>query len=371
MTIKVSDIIGIIEHYFPLRLAASWDNSGLQAGSYQAPVKKVGIALELETEVLERALAQKIDLLITHHPLFFRGVKALERGTALGDLVYGLVKAGITLYAAHTNLDAAPGGLNQYLAEKLCLQGIKPLFSEHQEELYKIVVFVPADYAGQVHEAMAGAGAGHIGRYSACSFRTLGIGTFRPEAGTHPFVGSAGVLEEVQEYRLETVIPQEGLQKVLGAMQAAHPYEEVAYDVFRLANGGQIYSMGRLGQLAQACSLRELAYHVKNVLDCEGLRVAGDLDKCVKRIALISGSGGSMLQDINTDLAEVVITGDVKYHEAQETRFKGLAIIDAGHQEMERHMIGQLQSVLHRECRLKRLPVDIVGLTPSLCFRYL
>jgi dinuclear metal center YbgI/SA1388 family protein len=367
---RVKDIIEIMEHHFPLHLAASWDNCGLQVGSYQAPVKRVGVALELEPQVLEQALQQQIDLIITHHPLFFHGLKCLNTETVMGDMVNKLIRAGIAVYAAHTNLDSAPSGLNQHLAEKLNLRDIMPLFTEHRDELYKIVVFVPADHVVKVHEAMARAGAGHIGRYSACSFRTPGIGTFRPEAGSQPWIGSTGVLEEVEEYRLETVIPQSGLKQVLHSMQAAHPYEEVAYDVFRLVNGGQVYSMGRKGRLTAACSLNELARQVKAVFASEGLRVVGDPGKLVERVALISGSGGAMLANINTDLAEVVITGDVKYHEAQEALLKGLAVIDAGHQELERHMIAFLQAILQRECQRQNLQTEVIGLEASLCFKY-
>lgn len=367
---RVKDIIEILENHFPLHLAASWDNCGLQVGSCQASVKRVGVALELEPQVLEQALQQQIDLIITHHPLFFQGIKCLDEETALGDMVYKLVKAGIALYAAHTNLDAAPQGLNQHLAEILNLQDIMPLFMKQQDELYKIVVFVPADYVIKVHEAMSRAGAGHIGKYSSCSFRAPGIGTFRPEAGSRPWIGSTGVLEEVEEYRLETVIHQPGLNQVLQAMQAAHPYEEVAYDVFRLVNGGRIYSMGRKGRLITACSLDELARQVKTVFASENLRVVGDPAQLVERVALISGSGGSMLADISTAQAEVVITGDVKYHEAQEARLRGLTVIDAGHQELERHMIALVQAILQGECQRQNRQVAVIGLETAPCFRH-
>ena len=371
MANQVKDITAILEHHYPPYLAASWDNSGLQLGSYLAPVKKVGVALELEPEVLAEALHLETDMIITHHPLFFQGVKRLEADTAWGKMVYELIAKGITVYAAHTNLDAAPQGLNQHLAEMLRLQDIEPLLADQRDELCKVVVYVPFSHVKAVQKAMAEAGAGHIGKYSACSFRTPGIGSFRPEDGSQPFIGSVGVLEEVEEYRLETVVEQSGLNRVLKAMHSAHPYEEVAYDVYRLANGGRIYSMGSRGRLAQPCSLESLAGKVKTVFGCQGVRVVGNYRQMVQRVAMISGSGGSLLARINPEAADVVITGDVKYHEAQEARLKGMNVIDAGHQELEKHMIALVSALLEDECRHQKLSPEILKLKESPCFRLL
>jgi dinuclear metal center YbgI/SA1388 family protein len=368
MANQVKDIAAILDHHYPPYLAASWDNCGLQLGSYSAPVKKVGVALDLEPEVVEAAIGLRVDMIITHHPLFFQGLKRLEADMPQGKTIYKLINAGISVYSAHTNLDAASQGLNQHLAEMLQLQDIQPLTVDRQDELYKVVVYVPCEHVKAVQTAMAEAGAGHIGKYSACSFRTPGIGSFCPEEGSQPFIGSVGILEEVEEYRLETVIEHNGLQRVLQAMHSAHPYEEVAYDVYRLVNGGRIYSMGRKGKLPQPCSLESLAERVKTVFHCPGVRIAGNRRQMIQRVAVISGSGGSVLTRIDPWQAEAVITGDVKYHEAQEARLKGLNLIDAGHQELERHMIPLVCDLLADESKRWGLSLEVIELNASPCF---
>jgi len=371
MTNQVKDIIGILEHYYPPYLAASWDNSGLQLGSYSAPVKKVGVALDLEPEVAQEAIRSGVDMIITHHPLFFQGMKRVQADTVWGKMIYRLISAGVTVYSAHTNLDAASQGLNQHLAEMLQLQDIQPLSADKQDELFKVVVYVPFDHVKAVQTAMAEAGAGHIGKYSACSFRTPGIGSFCPEEGSQPFIGSVGRLEEVEEYRLETVVEQDGLQQVLQAMLSAHPYEEVAYDVYRLVNGGRIYSMGRKGKLSEPCSLEFLAERVKTVFQCPGVRVVGNWRGMVQRVAVVSGSGGSLLAQIGPKQADVVITGDVKYHEAQGALLKGLNVIDAGHQELERHMIALVSGLLVDESRRRGFSLEVIKLDARPCFSIL
>lgn len=371
MANQVKDIIAILEKHYPLYLTAPWDNSGLQLGSFVGPAAKVGIALELDPQIVEAALRAGLDMIITHHPLFFKEIKTLQADTVRGRMIYQLISSNITVYAAHTNLDAAPQGLNQHLAEMLGCQEIEPLFPEIQDELYKIAVYVPHSHLGQVQQALAEAGAGHIGKYSGCSFRTPGIGSFLPEAGSRPFIGSVGVLEEVEEYRLETIAAKPVLERALQAMHSAHPYEEVAYDVYPLINRGRTYSMGRKGRLCQPCSLDDLARRVKEVFKCEALRVVGASEQTVQRVAMISGAGGATLPRFNPTLADVVITGDVKYHEAQEARLNGINTIDVGHQELEKHMVPLVKQLLQNECASQHLPTEVVELHQGACFRHL
>ncbi len=371
MAYTVKDIIATLEQHYPSYLCASWDNSGLQLGSPLAVVKKVGVALDLDPYIVANAIEAEVDMIITHHPLFFKGIKSLRSDSSWGAMIYRLISANIAVYAAHTNLDAAPRGLNQRLAEMLGLQDIKPLFADIEGELNKIVVYVPISHVKAVQQAMAEAGAGHIGNYSACSFRTAGIGTFRPEAGSNPYIGSAGVMEEVEEYRLETVVEKNGLREVIESMLSAHPYEEVAYDIFPLLNRGPTYSMGRRGRLPQPCPLDRLAEQVKDVYQCQGLRVVGDGSQSVQRVALISGSGGSLLSRFNSNITDVVITGDVKYHEAQEAQLNGVKIIDAGHEDLEKHMIPLLAEVLKHRVESRQPDIKVVELLPTPIFRHL
>lgn len=371
METYVKDITDFLEGHFPLWLAASWDNCGLQLGGFNTPVQRAVVTLELDQDIADEAAARQADLVITHHPLFFQPIKNLSADSATGRMVHTLIKAGITVYSLHTNLDAGKNGLNQRLAELMGLERIVPLDRYHQEELCKVAVFVPVSHKDIVQEAMIKAGAGHIGRYSGCTFLSSGTGTFQPELGAQPFVGTIGKLAQVDEIRLETVVYSSDLKHVIASMLAAHPYEEVAYDVYRLANQGRIYSMGRKGSLAQPLRLDALAQLVKERLGCPAVRVVGNPDRMASKIAIISGSGGSMLEAIQPDAVDVVITGDIKYHEAKTADLRGMAVIDAGHQDLEVHMIALLSDLLTAECRQRALDIDILALYPKPCFRHL
>jgi dinuclear metal center YbgI/SA1388 family protein len=249
MLARVKDIIAIMEEHFPLHLAESWDNPGLQVGSRNAAVERLVVALDMDEAVLHYAVENRAGMIVTHHPLFFKGLKKIDYDHMPGRLLAGIVQNNLNVYSAHTNLDAGDRGLNQILAERLGLMDIKPLQPSFVEPLYKLVVYVPAGYENQIREAVSNAGAGHIGRYSGCSFRSQGTGTFIPTEGTNPFIGTTGRLEEVQEYRLETIVGKSKLGQVVSRMLEAHPYEEPAYDLYLLENTGKVFSLGRTGRL--------------------------------------------------------------------------------------------------------------------------
>lgn len=295
MQARVQDIISMIESYFPLRLAESWDNPGLQLGSRRQPVNRVLISLDLDLQILDLARQEKVDLIVTHHPLFFRAPQNIDFDQAQGALIQGLIKSNISVYSAHTNVDAGEQGLSQVLAEKLGLEEIKPLDNYRQEQLLKLIVFVPFSHLKAVREAMSQAGAGHIGKYSECSFSTPGKGTFKPGAETRPYIGEQGRLEEVDEYRLEMVLYERELKKVVKALELAHPYEEVAYDVYELKNEYQVFSMGRKGRLKEAIKLKEFGGLVKKVLNLENIRVVGSLEERVEKVAVVSGAGAGFI----------------------------------------------------------------------------
>ncbi len=368
---KVKDIISIIEKHFPLFLAEEWDNSGLQVGNLDNEVKHVVIALDIDQTIVEKALEAKAELIITHHPMFFKGIKTINYGNSQGRLIKSLIANDITVYSAHTNLDAGENGLNQLLAARLGLENIEPLYLGKQDKLIKLVVYIPVTHVEMVRQAINEAGSGNIGNYSDCSFRSLGTGTFRPGAGTNPFIGKSGQLEEVEEYRLETVVYQSRLGQVLKAMQAAHPYEEVAYDLYALQNEGKNHSMGRIGVLADEMSLQDFAYLVKSKLNIDKLRVVGDLAGPVKRVAVISGSGASLMDKAVKQKVDVLVTGDLKYHEARDAEDLGLAIIDAGHQGTEEIMVNWMAEWLEKECTFQGLKVKFSPLWSNPCFIHL
>lgn len=349
---KVKDVINFIEKSFPLNLAEDWDNTGLQVGSYDNIVKHALIALDINQAVVDKAIENKAELIITHHPMIFKGIKKINYDTSQGRLIKSLINNDITVYSAHTNLDAGENGLNQLLATRLGLTEIKPLYKGKQDKLVKLVIYVPFTHMEEVRQAINDAGSGNIGSYSDCSFRTPGIGTFKPGEDTNPFIGQPGKLEEVKEYRFETVLYESNLEAVIETMKKVHPYEEVAYDLYELGNDGKNYSMGRLGFLSEQTSLQDFAKSVKTKLELDHLRVVGDLSKPVKKIAVISGAGTSLMNEVINKGVDVLVTGDVKYHEARDAQEMGLAIIDAGHQGTEEIVVSWLKDWLNMESNL-------------------
>lgn len=368
MKARVSDIIAIMEQHFPVSLAEKWDNVGLQIGDPNQVVTRLLVALDLDHTIMEIALQEQADMIITHHPLLFKPVKNLDYTQPKIDLIKRLVKADISVYSAHTNLDSAPAGLNQYLAEKLGLTNIQPLFPAINEELYKIAVFVPASHLEEVRDAMSGAGAGHIGNYSECTFSQRGTGTFRPGENTSPYIGKTGQLETVEEYRLETAAYKNRVPAILAAMRKAHPYEEVAFDLYRLENPGLSYCPGRSGMLAHKRRLDDYAAAIKEILELDHLRMTGDPGREVQNIAVISGAGASFIEICIKQGVEVLVTGDVKYHEAIDARAAGMAVIDAGHQGTEQIVVSLLNDLLMRQCRESNFEVTIVPANNRPCF---
>jgi dinuclear metal center YbgI/SA1388 family protein len=369
MMVRAKDIMNLMEEEFPLYLAESWDNSGLQVGSGDKKVGRILIALDLDSFVLKQAVEQQVDMIITHHPLFFKSVKNINYASPLGKMIKTLVSADITVYAAHTNLDAAEQGLNQALAEKLGFVDIEPLYSASKEALFKLVVYVPATHLEEVRAAICTAGAGYIGKYADCTFRTQGTGTFRPGQDTNPFIGKTGELEEVDEFRLETVIYEQDLKKVLNSMHQAHPYEEVAYDLYRLENEGRVFSLGRKGCLVEKTSLQDYAFRVKELLGVKSLRVVGDLDSMVKNVAVISGSGASLMNQVIGQNIDLLVTGDLKYHEAKDAEAAGLKVIDAGHQGTEALVVPLLVDYLTTKLTSQNLLVELTPCISPECIK--
>jgi dinuclear metal center YbgI/SA1388 family protein len=374
MKVRVKDIASLLEKHYPLNLAEEWDNVGLQVGSMGREVTKVAVALELDHQVLDQAWQENVDLIITHHPLIFKAMKSIKVDSPVGSLIRKLIMADISLYSAHTNLDSASYGVNQILAEAIGLTEIEPLplrTAGRYEGLYKLVVYVPLTHINEVREAISRAGAGFIGKYSDCTFRTTGIGTFKPGEKADPFIGQVGQLEEVEEARLETICPQHLLKPVVAAMLQAHPYEEVAYDIYRLEQQGTLYSPGRRGKLPQAVTLGSFAEQVQSQLGFPSLRVVGNTAKLVQSAAVVSGSGASYIPEI-AGQADVLITGDLKYHEARDAAALGLAVIDAGHQATEELVVQQVCRLLEKESfqagwQVEYIPVLMAPAWTDLC----
>jgi dinuclear metal center YbgI/SA1388 family protein len=317
------------------------------------------VALDPTRGAVAAASAGGVQLLVTHHPLLFKPLRRLTPDDPTGSVVWQAVRDNVAIIAAHTNLDVAPAGLNHWLAGRLEIAEPVPLQTV-AGQLYKLAVFVPAEHAEAVAEALFAAGAGQIGAYDQCSFRSGGIGTFRPGPGTTPFIGETGRREQVEEVRLETVVPQRRLSRVLERMAKAHPYEEVAYDLIPLANTRPGFGLGRIGRLAASISLAVLADRVKAVLGCGSVRLVGDPAQAVAKVAVCGGSGAGLIHEARRQGADVLVTGDIKYHEARLAEDLGLALIDAGHFATERLVVDELAARLAEETEARNWSLEIL-----------
>ena len=244
MPVTVKSITDIIEDLAPLNYACKWDNVGLQLGYGEDIVNRNLTKLEITDAILNEAIEKEVDMIVALHPLIFSPLKSITKDDIKGKIIYKAIQNNIAVYAAHTNMDIAPGGLNDYIAAQLDMQNTEVLDIAERIPYYKLVVFVPLGHEEKVAEAISAAGAGHIGNYSHCTFRTGGVGTFKPLEGTNPFIGVQGRLEQVEEVRLETIVPEEKLARTTQAMIKSHPYEEVAYDIYPLMNEGRAIGVG-------------------------------------------------------------------------------------------------------------------------------
>ena len=336
---SIRDIAQTLEAWAPPGSAQSYDNVGLQVGDASRSVERAIVALDCTPEVVEEAKNKNATLILTHHPLLFQPLKQITADDYESHLALRLAESGIALYSIHTNLDAAPGGVSFALAERLGLSDISFL-DGMDEALYKLAVFVPSDHFEAVHQAMADAGAGEIGDYEACAFTTEGTGYFKPGEGANPFIGKAGgELESADEVKLEMEVARWELGRVLGALDEAHPYEEVAYDVYPVDQKYQQAGLGAVGELADPMPLDDFLARVADRLGAGSLRYAGDPSAPVERVAVCGGAGSDFVGKALSAGADAYVTSDVKYHDFFQVLNTGgqpqMAFIDAGHYETE------------------------------------
>ena len=360
-TSRIQDLVGLVNTFWPPSLAEEWDNVGLQVGDPTAELKRVLVCLDPTEAALEAARNAGAQALFSHHPLIFRPLKNLTPADETGRVLLAAVRAGIAVLSAHTNLDRAAEGLNDWLARRLGLQGALPL-ATGSGDLVKLVVFIPAGYEEAVAEALFRAGAGHVGEYDRCSFRTSGTGTFRPGPGTAPFLGEAGRTEQAREVRLETILPRAQVSRAVERLTRAHPYEEVAYDLIPLANRRPDVGLGRIGRLSAPLPLGEFAARTREALDARSLRLVGDPARPVAKVAVCGGSGASLLGEALRQGADVLVTGDVKYHEARQAESQGLALVDAGHFATERLMVGEAVARLQGAAGDQGLNIEFIAM---------
>lgn len=351
------EIIQLFEQFSPKGLAMEGDKIGLQIGRLNRKVDKVMIALDVLEEVIDEAIEKGVQLIIAHHPPIFRPLKNVLTETVQGRMIEKLLKNDIAVYAAHTNLDVAKGGVNDLLAEALGLENPEVLVPTFETKLKKVVVFTPDSHAEEIRKVLGKTGAGFIGNYSHCTFTAEGTGRFLPEAGTNPYIGQQGQLESVNEVKIETIVPEHLLKRAIAAMIKAHPYEEVAYDIYPVENKGEILGLGRIGSVNEM-TLGVFAERVKTALEVDRVRVVGDLDSKIKRVAVLGGDGNKYFKQAKFKGADVYVTGDIYYHTAHDAMMEGLNMIDPGH-NVEKIMKKGLTHTLTKMCKDSGYEVEV------------
>ena len=344
----VAEIATYLEKFSPSCLAAEWDNVGLLLGDPAEAVERVMTCLTITADVVEEAIRERANLIVSHHPILYRGVKKLSATSPDGKLVLPLARAGIAVYSPHTAFDNCPGGINDSLCTALGVVNPVPLRPVNGPRQCKLVVFVPDTDLAKVSDAIFAAGAGVIGNYTECSFRLAGKGTFFGSDAANPVVGQKGRREDVDEWRLEVVVPESLIAPVVAAMRKAHSYEEPAFDVYPLTpgkSGGE----GRIGELAQPATLGELAARVKQALKAASVQVCGDLSRTVRKLAVACGAAGEYLMDSIRSDADVFLTGELRFHEVLMARDAGLAVLLPGHHATERPGVELLAERLGRD----------------------
>jgi dinuclear metal center YbgI/SA1388 family protein len=330
----LEDVVDLLHGWYPPATADSWDAVGLVAGDPSAPVRRVMFAVDPTVEVAREAAEWGADLLVVHHPLFLKPVHGFAATTPKGRTLATLVAAGCALLTAHTNADQAVGGVSEAMAHALGLTDPEPLLPAPQDPFDKLAVYVPAPDAEALRGVLAAAGAGRIGDYDHASFSSPGEGRFRPLEGAQPTIGTVGSVEVVDEVRVEVVLPRARRAAVVRAMLAVHPYEEPAYDVVELADPGLAGTgTGRIGSVPET-TLRDFAATVSDALPAtaQGVRVAGDPDRVVRRVALCGGAGDFLLDTVARSDADVYVTSDLRHHPASEfVERGGPALVDVAH----------------------------------------
>lgn len=359
MTATVEDVIRIMESLAPPILAEKWDNTGLQVGQRNWEVHSAWIALDPLPEVVEAASRAKIDLLITHHPLIFNPLKAIDFGLPVGKIIQMAAENQLAIYAAHTNFDSVSGGLNDIFARRIGLKNIRPLIGGSADTVYKLVVFAPVEHEQKLVDALIEIGTGVIDGYQPYAFRARGKGTFLPDQVASPEAGKRGHRSDVEEVRIESVVLAHALPAVLEHLRTYLPGEMLVYDVYPLVRSKANQGIGRWGELTGETNLQSLSHQVKDIFGLKTLRMVGEPELKVKEVAVCTGSGGGLIPRFLTSTAAVFISGDIRYHHARDVQAARRGLIDVGHFASEHIMVPVLTKQLRAAVVARDLKVNV------------
>ena len=331
---KLKDLCSYLDSAIPLSFQEGYDNSGLQVGTPEREISSAIITLDVTEEVIDEAVAHKCDVLVSHHPLIFQPIKTLTGRSFTERILYKAVKNDIAVYSAHTNLDVLSNGVSSKMAEKIGLEKISVLLPS-ENKLLKLVTYIPESHLEVVRNALFEAGAGVIGNYDQCGFAASGTGSFRGNDITNPFRGEKGKIHFEKEIRFETILFSHLKDKVIKALLEAHPYEEVAYDLYSLENKNAGTGLGCIGKFHNPVSENDFLKMVSSVFEAKGIRYSKPIGKPVRKVALCGGSGASLLNLAIASGADAFLTADIKYHDFFNTENK-ILLVDAGHFETEK-----------------------------------
>ena len=341
---KLKDLCSYLDSAIPLSFQEDYDNSGLQIGSPEREISSAMITLDVTEEVIHEAIKKNCDIIISHHPLIFRPLKKITGRSFTERILYEAVKNDIAVYSAHTNLDAFSDGVSRKMAEKIGLDEINVL-SPSSDKLLKLVTYIPESHLEKVRDALFEAGAGVIGNYDECGFTTSGTGSFRGNEMTKPFRGQKGKIHFEKEIRFETILFSHLKDKVTTALLEAHPYEEVAFDLYSLQNKNIETGLGCVGKLDSPVPENDFLKLVSSVFEAKGIRHSKQTGKMIGKVALCGGSGASLLDLAIKSGADAFLTADIKYHDFFKTENK-ILLIDAGHFETEKFSVEILKDLI-------------------------
>jgi dinuclear metal center YbgI/SA1388 family protein len=347
--VKLKEITQFLESLAPLSLQESYDNAGLIVGSPDTDVSSILVSLDVTEKVVDEAIEEKAQLIVAHHPIVFSGLKKFTGKNYVERTLLKAIKNDIAIYAAHTNLDSVTGGVNSKICEKIGLQNCS-ILQPVSSQLKKLVTFIPVDHAEKVREAVFNAGAGNIGNYDSCGYNTEGLGSFRGNEDTNPFVGEKGKIHFEKEIRFETIFPGYLQQRIIQALIEAHPYEEVAYDIYPLDNKYEKAGMGMIGMLPEEKTEKEFLQQLKDTFKTGVIKHTKLKGTLVNKVAVCGGSGSFLLSQAIAAKADFFVSGDFKYHQFFDAENK-IVIADIGHFESE-----QFTKELFYELLTKKFP---------------
>lgn len=354
--LKIKDIINHLESIAPLAYQESYDNAGLITGNPETTVKSVLISLDCTEEIIDEAISKKCNFIVSHHPIIFSGLKKITGKNYVERTIIKAIKNDIAIYAIHTNLDNVYVGVNKKIAKKIGLQNLR-ILAPQKRVLKKLATFIPSTHFEKVKNALFDAGAGNIGNYDECSFSVEGVGSFRGNEKSNPFVGKKGKQHQETEQKLEVIFPSHLQQNIIDALIKNHPYEEVAYDIYLLENFNKYTGAGMIGELLKPLTKNDFLIHLKKQMNLKSIRYTETFQSKIKTVAVCGGAGSFLLKTAIAQKADAFVSGDFKYHEFFDSE-KSLMIADIGHYESE-----IFTKELLRDLILEKFPTFAVLLT--------